>query len=53
MYAVMIDVRNDVKKEMDVAREGVRISRERAAAKAAEADRVQTAAAKDESSQRR
>lgn len=33
MYAVMLEVRNDVKKEMEVAREAVRISRERAAAK--------------------
>lgn len=52
MYAVMLDVRNDVKKEMDVAREAVRISRERAAAKAAEALKAEVSAAKDESSKR-
>lgn len=52
MYAVMIDVRNDVKKEMDVAREAVRISRERAAAKAAEASNAEVNAVKDESKNR-
>lgn len=50
MYAVMLDVRNDVKKEMDVVREGVRISRERAAAKAEAA--AKESAARDESNNR-
>lgn len=50
MYAVMLDVRNDVKKEMEVAREAVRISRERAAAKAADAH---IRNAKDESADRK
>ncbi|WP_430253163.1 hypothetical protein [Neorhizobium sp. DAR64872/K0K18] len=52
MYAVMLDVRADVKKEMDVVREGVRISRERAAAKAEAAASVRQSAAQDESSNR-
>lgn len=52
MYAVMLDVRNDVKKEMDVVREGVRISRERAAAKAEAAAKANDSATKDEGSMR-
>lgn len=50
-YAVMRDVREDVKKEMNVVREGVRISRERAAAKAA-ADQTKAQTESDQSKNR-
>lgn len=52
MYAVMLDVRNDVQKEMDVVREGVRMSRERAAAKAKAAAEANEKTAAEQDSKR-